>query len=232
MPEHSIELRGVSKSFPMGEGRVEALRDVCLTIERGEFAAILGPSGSGKSTLLSILGCLDVPTSGEVYLAGRKVSGMSEPELARVRNREIGFVFQNFYLLSHYDALSNVELPLLYAGSPDARRRAERALVRVGLGDRLRHMPNQLSGGQRQRVAIARALSGAPSVILADEPTGNLDSASGREVLELFQELHRAGGTVILVTHDPQVAALTRRTLRVSDGRVSSDHRSLLGGGT
>ncbi len=222
-----IELEEVSKIYDMGEVQVPALRGVSVTVMSGEFVAIMGASGSGKSTMMNIVGCLDRPTSGHYRLAGRDVSQASREELATVRNRTIGFVFQSFNLLSRTSALENVELPLLYAGTAGADRsqRAKRALERVGLGDRMSHHPNQLSGGQQQRVAIARALVSEPKVILADEPTGNLDSKTGVEVMALFQELWRAGITLVVVTHEPDVAEYASRVIQMKDGLVRSDER-------
>jgi putative ABC transport system ATP-binding protein len=220
-----IEIDQVTKIYRMGDVEVQALRGVSLTIGSGEFVAIMGSSGSGKSTLMNVLGCLDRPTSGTYRLAGREVSKLSRDQLAEIRNQTIGFVFQSFNLLTRTSALENVELPLLYAGVPTRQRheRALRALERVGLGDRAHHHPNQLSGGQQQRVAIARAIVTDPKVILADEPTGNLDSRTSIEVMALFQELGRAGITVALVTHEPDIAAFAARVVVVKDGVIRSD---------
>jgi putative ABC transport system ATP-binding protein len=220
-----IRTERLVRRYRMGRETVDALRGVDLEIRRGEYAAIIGPSGSGKSTLMNILGCLDTPDEGSYWLNGQLVSAMRDAQLAHVRNREIGFVFQSFALLPRASALQNVEVPLLYARVPRRVRvqRAAEALERVGLTDRARHRPAELSGGQRQRVAIARALVTQPSLLLADEPTGNLDTATGEEILALFDELHRAGNTVIVVTHEADVAARAARTLRVLDGRIVSD---------
>ena len=220
-----IRIEGVEKTYDMGAVEVHALRGVSLTLERNEYVAVMGPSGSGKSTLMNIIGCLDVPTAGTYELNGQRVSEMEDDELARVRNREIGFVFQTFNLLPRADALRNVELPLVYAGlGQRARReRAEEALGSVGLGDRMHHRPNELSGGQKQRVAIARALANEPSIILADEPTGALDTRTGAEIMSLFQRLHGNGHTVVVVTHEEHVAAYSRRVVRFRDGLVESD---------
>ncbi|MCU1590996.1 MAG: Phosphonate-transporting ATPase [Frankiales bacterium] len=217
-----LSLRDVRKTYVMGDLRVDALAGVSMDVYEGEYVAVMGPSGSGKSTLMHILGCLDVPTSGTYELAGTDVSRMTEAELAEVRNRRIGFVFQGFNLLPTLNAWRNVELPLLYAGvSRDARRRrAAEALERVGLADRLDHRPGELSGGQQQRVAVARALVTDPSLILADEPTGNLDSRATADVLGLFEELSSAGRTIMLITHEPDVAAASARTVRIRDGLV------------
>jgi putative ABC transport system ATP-binding protein len=204
---------------------VLALRDVTVNIARNEYVAIMGPSGSGKSTLMNIIGCLDTPTSGQYLFNGLNVSEMNDNELAKIRNREIGFVFQTFNLLARSDSLHNVELPLIYAGVPSAerKRRATETLQHVQLGDRIHHKPNELSGGQRQRVAVARALVTKPSIILADEPTGNLDSKTGEEIMMLFQELHSQGNTIILVTHEPDIAEHAHRTIRLRDGHIESD---------
>jgi len=220
-----IRTERLVRRYRMGRETVEALRGVDLVIRRGEYAAISGPSGSGKTTLMNVLGCLDTPDEGRYWLNGALVSEMSDSQLAHVRNREIGFVFQSFALLPRATALQNVEVPLLYAKVPrrDRAQRAADALARVGLADRAKHRPAELSGGQRQRVAIARALVTNPSLLLADEPTGNLDTATGEEILALFDELHGAGNTVIVVTHEAEVAARAQRTLRVLDGRVVSD---------
>jgi putative ABC transport system ATP-binding protein len=224
-----VELEDVTKVYRMGEVELRALDGVSLTIAEGEFTAVMGASGSGKSTLMNLLGCLDRPTSGRYRLDGREVSALSNDELAAIRNRTIGFVFQNFNLLSRTSAVENVELPLLYAGigSSERRRRAVDALERVGLGDRLDHHPNQMSGGQQQRVAIARALVGQPRIIMADEPTGNLDSHTSIEVMALFQELGRSGITVILVTHEPDIAEHAARVLTMRDGKVLADRTQI-----
>jgi putative ABC transport system ATP-binding protein len=215
-----LRLTDVRKTYATGSVEVQALRGITMDIEEGEYIAIMGPSGSGKSTLMHILGCLDVATSGDYELAGQNVSGMDEAALARVRNREIGFVFQQFNLLPSLSALRNVELPLVYAGAAPAERRerAMSALARVGLADRVEHRPGELSGGQQQRVAVARALVSDPSLILADEPTGNLDSTSSADVLALFAELHDAGRTVVLITHEPDVAKVAQRRIQIRDG--------------
>jgi putative ABC transport system ATP-binding protein len=220
-----LELAGVSRRYDMGAEQIFALRDVSFKIRKGEYVGIVGSSGSGKSTLLNILGALDTPSDGAYRLRGRDVRGLSDDELSDLRNREIGFIFQTFQLLARTTALENVELPLVYRGVPAARRRAmaRRALDRVGLSRRVTHRPNELSGGQRQRVAIARALVAEPSILLADEPTGNLDSATGRDILNLFGELHAAGNTIILVTHEAGIAAQCPRAIRLSDGRVIDD---------
>lgn len=225
MAEIIIDIEHLSKVYEMGEEQVFALRDVSLQIGNNEYVAIMGPSGSGKSTLMNMLGCLDTPTSGLYTFKGQNVRTMSDDDLAEIRNREIGFVFQTFNLLPRATALKNVELPLVYSGvSADKRReRAEAALDSVGLGDRKEHKPNELSGGQRQRVAIARALVTSPSIILADEPTGNLDTKTGQEIMAVFEQLWLHGKTVVLVTHEEDVARYARRIIRVRDGLVESD---------
>ena len=223
-----IELRGVRKIYEVGTELVRALDGVDLDVERGEYLAIMGSSGSGKSTLMNLLGCLDTPSEGSYHLNGQAVERMSDEDLAGIRNKEIGFVFQTFNLLARTTALQNVELPLVYGGTSRAERhqRAAEALTRVGLADRAKHMPNELSGGQRQRVAIARALVNDPSILLADEPTGNLDSATSEEIMALFDQLHRAGNTVVLVTHEPDIAAHASRKVTLRDGKVLSDVRT------
>jgi len=225
-----IDIENITKHYVMGEETVHALRGVSLQIHRNEYLAIMGPSGSGKSTLMNMLGCLDTPTSGRYEFNGRNVSAMDDDELAAIRNREIGFVFQTFNLLPRSDSLRNVELPLIYAGiDPETRReRAAQVLRDVGLGDRLHHKPNELSGGQRQRVAIARALVNDPSIILADEPTGNLDSKTGGEIMALFEDLYERGNTVILVTHESDIARHARRTVHLRDGLVESDDGAMV----
>jgi putative ABC transport system ATP-binding protein len=220
-----IELHGISKKYQMGSTELTALADVDLTIERNEYVALVGPSGSGKSTMMNVLGCLDLPTTGTYSLDGQAVAGLTEDELARVRNRKIGFIFQSYYLMPRTTIADNVAQPLIYRGiAPAVRReRAHAALARVGLEERLLHKPNELSGGQRQRVAIARALVGRPEVLLADEPTGNLDSKTALEIMGVFDDLHRDGMTIIIVTHDPSIAKHCRRMVRLHDGRIVED---------
>jgi putative ABC transport system ATP-binding protein len=222
-----IVTRGIKRQYDMGGEIVRALRGVDLAIRRNEYVAIMGPSGSGKSTLMNLIGCLDTPNEGEYWLNGMLVSAMSDDELARVRNREIGFVFQTFNLLPRASALQNVELPLVYAGvsADERKKRASEALDRVQLGGRMGHRPNELSGGQRQRVAIARALVNRPSILLADEPTGNLDSQTSEEIMRVFEELARGGQTVVMVTHEPDIAAHARRVIVLRDGVIASDER-------
>lgn len=220
-----IDIRHIAKIYEMGDEDVHALEDVTLTIKQNEYIAVMGPSGSGKSTLMNMLGCLDTPTSGTYLFKGENVSEMSDDDLAEIRNREIGFVFQTFNLLPRATSLHNVELPLVYSGIRSKERiaRAEEALRQVGLSDRMDHKPNELSGGQRQRVAIARALVTHPSIILADEPTGNLDTKTGQDIMALFMDLWHAGNTVILVTHEEEVAQHANRIVRLRDGRIESD---------
>jgi putative ABC transport system ATP-binding protein len=220
-----INIEQIKKIYQVGLEEVHALRDVSLRIDKNEYVAIMGPSGSGKSTLMNMLGCLDTPTSGKYEFNGVSVSDMNDNDLARIRNKEIGFVFQTFNLLPRSDALHNVELPLIYAGVSYAERRekAQKALIDVGLGDRIHHKPNELSGGQRQRVAVARALVTNPSIILADEPTGNLDSKTGEEIMMLFNEIHNKGNTIILVTHEEYIAEHAARIIRLKDGLIEKD---------
>jgi len=226
-PDVVILTHRLTREYVMGTEVVHALRGVDIQIKKNEYVACMGPSGSGKSTLMNLIGCLDTPTAGEYWLNSQKVSDLTDDELARIRNKEIGFVFQTFNLLPRADALHNVELPLIYAGlgAKERRQRAARALERVGLGDRMDHRPNELSGGQRQRVAIARALVNEPSILLADEPTGNLDSATGNEIMGLFRELHDAGQTIVLVTHEHDIAVHARRQIHLLDGKVERDER-------
>ena len=221
-PQHLIEMRELTRVYQLGPQEIYALRGLDLIIEDGEYVAIMGPSGSGKSTLMNIIGCLDRPSSGRYLLDGTPIETLNDDELAAIRNRKIGFVFQTFNLLARTTALQNVELPLIYAKIPKTERRemAEEALTAVGLKDRMNHQPNELSGGQRQRVAIARALVNKPSLLLADEPTGNLDSQTGREILDLFRDLHKNGNSIIMVTHEDDVAQEAKRVIHIKDGRV------------
>lgn len=222
-----IDLKNVSKSYRNGDQELQVLKDVHLEVEEGEFVAIMGPSGSGKSTLMNIIGMLDCPTSGEYYLEGEEVAKLSEKKLAKVRNQQIGFVFQQFFLLSKLNALQNVELPLIYAGVSQSKRKAlaEQYLKKVELETRMHHLPSELSGGQKQRVAIARALVNHPSIILADEPTGALDTKTGEQIMELLTELNREGKTIIMVTHEPEIAAFAKRQIVIRDGVISSDSK-------
>ena len=222
-----IDIKGIRRDFPLGQEIVKVLKGIDLQIEKGEYVALMGPSGSGKSTLMNLLGCLDTPTEGSYLLSGQDVSNMTDDELAEIRNKEIGFVFQTFNLLPRTTALDNVALPMVYAGSSKSQRtkRAEEVLTDVGLADRMDHRPNQLSGGQRQRVAVGRALVNRPSIILADEPTGNLDSKTSVEIMALFDAIHAQGNTVILVTHEEEIAEHAHRVIRLRDGLVESDVR-------
>ena len=228
LPDVVILTHNLAREYEIGAEIVRALRGVDIQIRRNEFVAIMGPSGSGKSTLMNLIGCLDTPTAGEYWLNGQKVSELTDDELARIRNKEIGFVFQTFNLLPRASALHNVELPLIYAGASGRvrRERAALALQRVGLGDRMEHKPNELSGGQRQRVAIARALVNEPSILLADEPTGNLDSGTGNEIMNLFEELHTQGQTIVLVTHEHDIAEHAHRQIHLLDGKIARDERT------
>ena len=221
---HLIEMRELTRVYQLGAEEIHALRGIDMVIEKGEYVAVMGPSGSGKSTLMNIIGCLDRPSAGQYILDGTAVETMNDDDLAAVRNRKIGFVFQTFNLLARTTALANVELPLVYARIPrlERRRMAEEALTAVGLGDRMTHQPNELSGGQRQRVAIARALVNKPSLLLADEPTGNLDSQTGREILDLFRNLHDRGNSIIMVTHEDDVAREAARVIHIRDGRIQA----------
>lgn len=226
--EALIKVRNLKKIYNPGENEVRALDDVSLDIGRGEFVAIIGQSGSGKSTFMNMLGCLDVPTDGHYFLNGRDVSALSDDELSEIRNQEIGFIFQGFNLIPNLTALENVELPLIYRNVPAAERRklSEESLIKVGLEQRMEHKPSEMSGGQQQRVAIARALAAAPPLILADEPTGNLDSKSSREIMDILRTLHTEGRTVILITHDDKIAQSARRIIRIMDGRIESDSKN------
>ena len=225
MKEFVIDLKNIIRNFQLGPQTVHVLKGIDLTIKKGEYVALMGPSGSGKSTLMNLLGCLDTPTSGSYMIANRDVSKMNDNQLADVRNKEIGFVFQTFNLIPRQTALQNVALPLVYAGEKKEKRlsRAKKVLDEVGLSDRITHKPNQLSGGQRQRVAIARALVNSPSIILADEPTGNLDSSTSNEIMKLFEEIHKNGNTLIIVTHEEEIAQHANRIIRLKDGEIESD---------
>lgn len=228
MSQPIIDIKGITRDFPLGNEIIHVLKGIDLTINKGEYVALMGPSGSGKSTLMNLLGCLDTPTGGSYVLNGKDVSKMHDDELAEIRNKEIGFVFQTFNLLPRTTALDNVALPMVYAGykKPERNARATEVLTQVGLQDRMDHKPNQLSGGQRQRVAVARALVNRPSIILADEPTGNLDSKTSVEIMNLFNEIHANGNTVILVTHEEDIAAYAHRVIRLRDGVIESDNKN------
>ncbi|NUM79202.1 ABC transporter ATP-binding protein [bacterium] len=222
-----IDIRNITKLYRIGTEEVHALRGVSLNVQKNEYIALMGPSGSGKSTLMNVIGCLDTPTSGEYFFEGEDVANMSDDQLAEIRNRKIGFVFQNFNLIPRSNVFHNVELPMIYAGmsAPERRKRTVEAIEKVGLGERMKHKPNELSGGQRQRVAIARALVNNPAIILADEPTGNLDSKTGEEIMMVFEDLYKAGQTIILVTHEEDIASHARRVVRLKDGVVEIDEK-------
>ncbi|HEY8404367.1 MAG TPA: ABC transporter ATP-binding protein [Flavobacteriales bacterium] len=229
MAQEIIRIEGLTKYYRIGEEVIKALNGVDLSIYKNEYVALMGPSGSGKSTIMNIIGCLDTPTSGRYFLNGPDVAQLNDNQLAEIRNKEIGFVFQTFNLLPRYSALDNVALPLVYAGVPKEERleRARQALIQVGLAERMNHKPNELSGGQRQRVAVARALVNKPSIILADEPTGNLDTKTSYEIMNLFDEIHQAGNTIIIVTHEEDIAQMAHRIVRMRDGKIESDQPNI-----